>query len=257
MHQRSVSVLFACLGIVLAQSNEYSPLFDPIQYARGQPLILHKRQTCPTGYNNCGYLGSGADGACCSSDQNCAVDAAGHVACCPSNAVCTGTIDGTITVSVTTSTTNTPVPGETTTTGSFNSVNPITTGVAGGGSTVPNTYYPFTYIPTFFANAGICSSYWTSCQSASASCFTSLAGTNGVTVSGVAGGTTIMGQSALVAISASSICSSLSATACRGLSTQRCNGDANAGGPRPTPCPGLVYAMGAGAVVGAAGALMQ
>lgn len=254
MHHRSLSVLFACVSIVLAQSDEYSPFFDPVQYARSQPLILHKRQNCQAGYNNCASLGSGADGACCPSDQNCAVDSAGHVACCPSNAVCTGTIDGPIIVSPTTTTSITPIPGATTTTtGTFN---PVTTGVSGGGSTVPNTYYPFTYIPTFFANAAICSSYWTSCQSASASCFASLAGTNGVTVSGIAGGITVTGTSAQVVATAASICSELSSTACRGLSTQQC-ANGNAGGPGPTPCPAMVYAMGAGAVVGAAGALIQ
>jgi hypothetical protein len=257
MHRSSLSILFACVSIVLAQSDEYSPFFDPIQYSGRQPLILRKRQNCPTGYNNCGSLGSGADSACCPTDQNCAVDAVGHVACCPSYAVCTGTIAGTLTVSATTTTTSTPVYGGTTTTASFNTASSITSGVAGGGSTVPNTYYPFVYIPTSYANAALCSSAWTSCQAESTACFQSLAGTNGVTVSGVAGGTTQIGISATVAIQASSICSSLSASACRGLQTQQCaGGNANAGGPRPTPCPGMVYAIGAGAVVGAAGALM-
>lgn len=275
MHQRSLSVLFACVSIVLAQSDEYSPFYDPIQYARGQPLILHKRQNCPTGYNNCGSLGPGADAACCPTDQNCAVDAGDHVACCPFNAVCTGTIDGTITVSATT-TDGAPTLGATTDT--FDSANPTVTGVFGGGSTVPNVYYPFVYIPTSYANAALCSSAWTSCQAESTSCFASVAGINGVTVSGIAGGTTITGSSGAVVSAASSICSTLSVSACYRLQVQNCaqfgdNGNgaatangatsangattANGAGPRPTPCPGMVYAMGAGAVVGAAGALMQ
>lgn len=227
--------------------------------------MLHKRQNCPTSYNNCASLGSGANVACCPTNQNCALDAAGHVACCPYNAVCTGTIAGTITASATT-TTGAPTLGVTTTTDDYNTASPTVTGDFGGGSTVPNDFFPFIYIPTSYANAGLCSSAWTSCQAESTSCFASVAGVNGVTVSGVAGGTTISGNSGAVASSASSICSSLSTSACYNLQVTDCaqfgNGgiastSANAGGPRPTPCPGMVYAMGAGAVMGAAGALMR
>lgn len=58
-----------------------------------------KRQTnanaCPSGYNACSALG--APGLCCASTASCAVDQAGHVACCPSGAVCTGSISSIIT----------------------------------------------------------------------------------------------------------------------------------------------------------------
>lgn len=261
MHTRRLCLQIAAVGFALAQQQqaEYSPFFDPVQYGRGQPLLLHKRQNCPSGYNNCGSLGSGANAACCPTDSNCALDEVGHVACCQIDAVCTGTIDGTIIESVTS--TSNYILGSTTTTDSFQTA---ITGVAGGGSTVPNLYYPFIYIPTSYANAALCSSAWTTCQSQSTACLASVAGVNGVTVSGVAGGITVTGNSGLILSSASSICSTLSTSACYNLQVQNCaqfgsNGvtAVNAAGPKRTPCPGMVYAMGAGAVFGAAGAMMQ
>lgn len=57
--------------------------------------VLEKRQggtTCPASYSACAALG--APGLCCRRNTNCAVDQAGHVACCPVNAACTGTIRG-------------------------------------------------------------------------------------------------------------------------------------------------------------------
>ncbi|KAK7536254.1 uncharacterized protein J3D65DRAFT_627931 [Phyllosticta citribraziliensis] len=57
--------------------------------------VLEKRQggtTCPTSYSACAALG--APGLCCRRNTNCALDQAGHVACCPVNAACTGTIRG-------------------------------------------------------------------------------------------------------------------------------------------------------------------
>lgn len=46
--------------------------------------------TCPSSYNNCANIG--APGLCCSPSARCSADAAGHVACCPRGAACTGTI---------------------------------------------------------------------------------------------------------------------------------------------------------------------
>lgn len=54
---------------------------------------LFRRQnddTCPSSYNNCANIG--APGLCCSPSARCSADAAGHVACCPRGAACTGTI---------------------------------------------------------------------------------------------------------------------------------------------------------------------
>ena len=49
---------------------------------------------CPNGFNSCENLG--APNLCCMSSAKCAADFAGHVACCPTGAVCTGTIGGVI-----------------------------------------------------------------------------------------------------------------------------------------------------------------
>ncbi|KAH0349949.1 hypothetical protein KCU81_g2593, partial [Aureobasidium melanogenum] len=54
--------------------------------------------SCPTGYKNCANLG--APGLCCANSAICAPDQAGHVACCPSGAVCTGAISSIITAGV-------------------------------------------------------------------------------------------------------------------------------------------------------------
>ena len=54
---------------------------------------LFRRQnedTCPSSYNNCANIG--APGLCCAPSARCSADAAGHVACCPRGAACTGTI---------------------------------------------------------------------------------------------------------------------------------------------------------------------
>jgi hypothetical protein len=61
---------------------------------QAQPhLNLLRRQnddTCPSSYNNCANIG--APGLCCAPSARCSADAAGHVACCPRGAACTGTI---------------------------------------------------------------------------------------------------------------------------------------------------------------------
>ncbi|KAL1620190.1 hypothetical protein SLS56_009781 [Neofusicoccum ribis] len=77
-----------------APATTAAPAVDPFWVIHD----LKKRQTttstggtaCPTSYRACAALG--APGLCCSVDSNCAVDQAGHVACCPDGAVCTGTI---------------------------------------------------------------------------------------------------------------------------------------------------------------------
>jgi hypothetical protein len=67
---------------------------------------LFRRQnddTCPSSYNNCANIG--APGLCCSPSARCSADAAGHVACCPQGAACTGTIGAIVTKTSTGSTT--------------------------------------------------------------------------------------------------------------------------------------------------------
>jgi len=271
MRSIALILLVPLLRTVHGALENYSPYSDTI-FGLSNNELLVKRQNCQSGYNSCSDLG--ADSVCCASGTNCALDDAGHVACCPDNAVCTGTIAGTITGTVTTSSTSSGgfVLGGTTTSSTTSTttsagITSLTTGVSGGGSTVPNNFYPFIYIPTSYANADLCTSAYSSCQTASTSCFVSLAGANGVTVSGLGGGTTVQGASGTIASSASSICSSLSSEGCYGLQETQCSvfGSGSAGtattttgfvqvgndGSRPTDCFGMVYAAGAGAALGA------
>ena len=265
-----------------ASFDGFSPYVNPLDYTDFS-LKLFKRQGCPGGYSNCGALGN--SGACCPANQVCARDAAGNVACCPVRAACTGTIGGPATGPVTGSSTG-PVllggstgtsaqPGPlatstvTATNGFLFPSSTLTAAPSATRSTVPNAAFPFVYIPTTFANAAECSSYATSCSNQYQSCLAGLGGgINGVTVSGANVGITVQGASITVA-GASSICSSLSQQACYGLQTGICpqyGGAAVTGsggfavsageGARVTGCPGLIYAVGAGALAGVAGAVI-
>jgi hypothetical protein len=272
---RQTALLFSLLPIpsILASNAGYSPFTSPL-FGLSDEALLVKRQNCQSGYNQCANLG--ANEACCPPDTNCELDQAGHVACCPISAACTGTVNVTITGSQTgpstggSSNTDFILGGTTSSTTTFQAPGSLTTGVEGGGSTVPNTQYPFIYIPTSYANADLCLTAYSQCQAQSTACLTSLAGVNGVTVSGLGFGITVEGASVTVLSSASSVCSSLSQEACYGIQENVCN---NFGGgvatatdatasvvqqnavPRRTACPGMVYAAGAGAVAGAMGAL--
>jgi hypothetical protein len=264
MRTATLPPLVTLLSTASAFLDGYSQFSSPFAQADSGPLIL-KRQNCPSNYNSCSAIGY--SNACCPVNTNCALDAAGHIACCPFNAYCTGTAGGPAgSATLSTSVFVLGASSTTTTTAAF--ITP-TTGVQGGGSTVPNAVFPFVYIPTSFANQALCSSYWTSCQSESASCFSSLAGATQVTIAGP-------GITSLGTAGASSICSELSATACYNLELTTCalfpaaSGAATAtttnqfvqtttaigGGLRATGCPEMMYALGAGAVVGAAGVLV-
>ncbi|KEF52796.1 uncharacterized protein A1O9_11213 [Exophiala aquamarina CBS 119918] len=265
-----------------AIADRYAPFLDSLFGLSNDALLIKRQNNCQSGYINCGNLG--ASDVCCSQGSNCALDQAGNIACCPSGAVCTGTIRGTRTDSVTSgsasgtnaaSSTTAFVLGGTTTSTTSQGTTAQPTGVAGGGSTVPNNFFPFIYIPTSYANAALCTSAFSSCQTASTSCFVALAGQNGVTVSGFGGGITVQGASGTILSTASSICSSLSAEGCYNLQESQCAGfGTGAGsnptgsgtttgfvqvgnhGPRQTACPGILYAAGAGAMVGAVGGLL-
>lgn len=95
---------------------------------------LFRRQnedTCPSSYNNCANIG--APGLCCSPSARCSADAAGHVACCPRGAACTGTIGAIKTGSSTGTATGTA--SGTSNSGLFVTASTTQTGAATGGST--------------------------------------------------------------------------------------------------------------------------
>ena len=143
-----------------------------------------------------------------------------------------------------------------------------TTAAAGGGQTsgasasrsyVNNPYFPYAYIPTTYTDAAACSSAYTTCHADFATCSAFLAGgpgAHGVTVSVAGGGgTTVVASAAPTtypAEFASSVCASLSGSACYGLTVEACGrfggatatGDANAAATR---CPRVKYAAGVGA----------
>jgi len=91
------------LALQPQQQNQSTP--DPINsptHTHTQPASLtsspiNKRSgtSCPTRYAACSGLG--APGLCCAATAVCSADAAGHVACCPTGAACSGTIGSIIT----------------------------------------------------------------------------------------------------------------------------------------------------------------
>ena len=201
-------------------------------------LELFRRQSsCQAGYNGCTNLGQPS--ACCTTTATCTTDANNNVACCPTGATCTGVLGSAAT------TTGSLLAGATTT---ANSLSPVTT-AAGAGfveSTVPNQYFPFLYIPTTFANAEVCSSYYTSCQTEYSSCLTSLGGGGGVVASITSAATLIQltgRQVATATGSAASVCSSLYSQGCYNLQEGYCASLSQSGA-----------ATGSGIIVTASGA---
>ncbi|KAJ4296494.1 hypothetical protein N0V90_006539 [Kalmusia sp. IMI 367209] len=277
---RTTTLLLPAITLALAAPDFLSD-FHPAQLQQSPAQIndtvgedsaalqLLKRQTdpnsCADGYNACTNINQ--PGLCCRNDQVCSADNAGHPACCPIGSACTGTIapitqaspTGTNTQSsssATAATTTTTSGGSATTSNTF--VQGTTAPNAGTQrSTVSNTYFPFAYIPTTYTNAAACSSAYTSCQEDAASCTAALArGQNGVTISAPNGGVTITAVPSVGDASASSICSSLSASACFGLQVEACAsfgpGDSAAG----RRCADA-WRMGAGVALGVAGQLLR
>lgn len=210
MRKRTVLLLIAISKTVSA---EYSPFYEPYlggasRSYNGFVLDLFRRDgNCGSGVS-CSTMGDQA--SCCRSETRCAVDMAGHVACCPNNAQCTGTIGGGAALATATNVVSSPTnsAASATVTGS-------------SGSIVPNVYFPFPYLPTTYPNAAVCSSSFSSCETEFSRCTSQLiAGDNGLTISGIGPG--ITREAALPSTSAASICSSLSAEACYHLQLTNC-----------------------------------
>jgi hypothetical protein len=257
-----------------------SARLDPVILPFGQPLAeeqyyidntttspdfelkLAKRQSngCTSGYANCATLG--AAGLCCKTTEVCAQDSSGNVACCQTQATCTGTIrpattGGTNTAAggssastsivvvggagATTTTASTTTGGSVATIGSSGTSTGIVFVGASGATSgaqqtsgasrsyVNNPYYPYAFIPTTYADAAACSSAYTTCHADYSACSSYLAGApsaHGVTVSVSGGGGTTVVQSVApttyAADFASSVCASLSGSACYGLTVAAC-----------------------------------
>ncbi|KAH8697478.1 hypothetical protein BGW36DRAFT_168532 [Talaromyces proteolyticus] len=225
MMKQSLLCLVALVAS-LSWCTETAPFIQPIdgefpgQQAARVMRILRRDDSCPSDYNGCS--GQGNSNVCCKSGTTCTVDAANNIACCPIGAACTGTLSGSTTAGggggngATTSSFMFPQSTSATTTTSAPPVS-IT------GSTVAGGAYPFVYIPTSFANAATCVSYYSFCQEEYTSCIVSLGGQYGVTVAGAGGGVTVQGNTAVTSASAAlSICSSLSTQACYGLREGYC-----------------------------------
>ena len=268
----AVTYLLLSLLIVGSALSDYSRFLSPyigqsLQDVEGTADYLSRRENnCGSGFISCANLGG--VGVCCKSNAMCALDQAGHVACCPVGSACTGTINAGSAAATglnTNSALASPTSLQATITTSTTSTGAQITGAR---STVVNSYFPFVYLPTSFSNAADCSSSFSSCASAFTSCTSSLGGgANGVTAPGV----TITGpgvgagaQTSLPSTSAASICSSLSTQACYPLQLANCPmyGTAGETAPSaatfvapngaPTRCAAL-YGMGAGIALGLAG----
>lgn len=74
------------------QQKDTTPAQKPEQQLQPHHNLFRRQNddTCPSSYNNCANIG--APGLCCAPSARCSADAAGHVACCPRGAACTGTI---------------------------------------------------------------------------------------------------------------------------------------------------------------------
>ena len=276
MRNALVSIIVLFIAVASATPNLFAAFLEPQleetitegnDTAPQNEVVKRQSNGCVSGYDSCANLG--AAGLCCRSDSVCSADAAGHVACCPLNAACTGTIGGVGVTATTTSTIPFVFASTTTTSGSFYfgtstatvaSIQGATSAATYTRSTVSNQFYPFAYIPTTYTNAAACSSAYSSCQTDVSSCTAALAGgIHGVTISGPNGGVTVSEVTAtLDPTAASQVCQSLSSQACYGLQVAACaafgTGTANNAGRNRC---GHLYEIGAGVVIGMAGEILR
>ncbi|EAW10664.1 uncharacterized protein ACLA_051360 [Aspergillus clavatus NRRL 1] len=204
-------------------------------------ILKRADNNCPFGYDPCTDLGHSE--VCCRSGTRCSKDAANNIACCPTGASCTGSLTGP--ASTDTSfrfpVTATATPTKTATDGAIT------------GSTITGAW-PFIFVPTTFPNPGVCSSYWSLCQSEYSQCTAHLGGQYGVTVAGGGAGVTVQGGGPTAAVS---VCSSLSQAACHGLNLGYCSAYVTGGGGQNNAAmPGRTSSLQdlvLGMVVGVAG----
>jgi hypothetical protein len=238
---RNPGRLFLILAWTSAVCASMQP-FRPVETAA--PVAKRQESACLANFFSCADQGPAFDGVCCQNGQRCALDANDSPACCPTNAVCTGTAPDNFV----------PPDAAATTAASY----------------VPNVFFSFPYIATYFANPGHCSAAISQCNANHAACTSQLAGQDGsgagyavtVVVPGGGGTTVAAGDGiSVAAAAATSICNSLSSEACGGLRPSMCTmsgtstdgfyfgtGEGNAAA-RPTgvaACAGLVGAVAAG-----------
>ncbi|EAQ90800.1 hypothetical protein CHGG_02735 [Chaetomium globosum CBS 148.51] len=125
--------------------------FQPVETAA--PVAKRQESGCLANFFSCADQGPAFDGVCCQNGQRCALDASDSPACCPTNAVCTGTAPE-----------------------SFVPPGPAATTAA---SYVPNVFFSFPYVATYFANPGHCSAAISQCNANHAACTSQLAGQDG------------------------------------------------------------------------------
>ncbi|KAK2742695.1 hypothetical protein FQN57_005150 [Myotisia sp. PD_48] len=230
-------LLFVPFLFEAASSENTSPFLSP--QPKNAILLAHspkfahlaiRQNNCPNGFNSCAILGEAE--ACCQPNAVCSRDASNHIACCPSGAVCTGTLTGTATSTRPSQTGAQPTPNPTDPSSSSEFMFPqpgTTAPPKATGTTIPNAPYPFTYIPTTFRDQFECVQSYSACQAQSSSCMASLGGMNGVTINGGnGGGMTVPG--ATITGDGGAICSTLYRQACYGLQEGYCTAFGQGGG---------------------------
>lgn len=249
------AIVVVVVTTFLASATEFSPFEPPIALWHHEGYLFQRQDQCLSSQHFC--PGANGNSGCCNTDSQCATDDAGHIACCPTGAACTGKLGG----GAGTATSQSTMQATPTTQAAS------ATNANGGSGAVANAYYPYYYLPTTYPNADHCTSAFSSCRSEFSKCTSSLEiGGNGVTVSGAGGG--ITAQPAVGAVSAGSICSSLSTKACYNLGLGNCpmygtaavttgGGTFAAGNASPTMCAQSVYRVAVAVAVGVAGQAMR
>lgn len=256
------TVVAVIVTTFLASAIGFSPFEPPTAVWHHEGYLFQRQDQCTSSQHFC--PGTDGNSGCCSNDSQCAADDAGHIACCPSGAVCTGQLGGVANTGATSAGAQptTPAIGASTPTTQAAS----TTNANGGPTVVANPYYPYYYLPTTYPNADQCTSAFSSCRSEFSKCTISLeTGGNGVTVSGAGGG--ITAQPALGEASAGSICSSLSTKACYNLGLGNCpmygtasvttGGGTFSAGNAASPRCIQIHKVAVAVVVGVAGQAMR